>query len=56
MVGLVFREKYYQMSLNIKRKVQFILGDSSKLKAAFDFYPSWFFHLYLQQLYIGNGD
>lgn len=39
----------------IKRKVRFILGDSSKLKAAFEFYPSWFFHLSLQELYIGNG-
>lgn len=36
MVGLVFREKYHQMSLNIKRKVQFLLSDLSKLKAAFD--------------------
>lgn len=36
MVGFVFREKYYQMSLNIKRKIQFILGASSKLVTAFD--------------------
>lgn len=39
----------------IKRKVGFILGDSSKLKAAFEFYPGWLFHLSLQELFVGNG-
>lgn len=34
---LSFREKYYQMSLNIKGRFSSFLGDLSKLKAAFDF-------------------